>query len=41
MTEAIKDRDYCKEAFDVNLEYFNEMGRTHEAELATLCTKLA
>ena len=34
LIEAIRDRDYYKEAFDAIVEDFDEMGRTYEAELA-------
>ena len=28
LTKAIRDKDCCKKAFDVNVEDFDEMGRT-------------
>ena len=37
MTEAIRDRDYCKKAFNAIMEDFNEMGRTYEAKLHISC----
>ena len=40
LTEAIRDKDYCMEAFNAILEDFNEMGRTYVAELTTLRAEL-
>ena len=40
MTEAIRDRDYCKELLDAMVEDYDEMGRAYEAELATLRAEL-
>lgn len=36
LTETVRDRDYCKEILDNTKEDFDEMGKTYEAELATL-----
>ena len=36
MTEAIKDKDCCKEILDATVEDYDEMGRAYEVELAIL-----
>ena len=36
LTKTIRDRDYYKEILDATKEDFVEMGKTYEAELATL-----
>ena len=41
LVEAIRDRDSCKEAFNVVIEDFDEMGATYETEIVTLRVELS
>ena len=36
LTEAIRDRDCCRELLNATVEDYDEMGRAYKAELATL-----
>ena len=36
LTEAIRDKDYCRELLDATVEDYDEMGKAYKAELATL-----
>jgi len=40
LTEAIKDRDCCREFLDATVEDYDEMGRAYETELANLKIEL-
>ena len=40
LTEAIRDMDRYRELLDANMEYYGEIGRTYEVELATLRVEL-
>ena len=41
LVEAIRDKDYCKEAFNVVIEVFDEMGATYETKLVALRVELS
>ena len=40
LTEAIGDKDCCKELLDATVEDYDEIGRAYEVELATLRAEL-
>ena len=37
LPEAIRDKNCSKEIFDATIKDFDEIGRTYEVELTTLC----
>ena len=41
LVEDIKDRDSCKEAFNIVIEDFDEMGATYETEIVALRVELS
>ena len=39
LPEAIRDKNCSKEIFDATIKDFDEIGRTYEVELTTLCVE--